>query len=261
VALAFIANSRSHFGAEIRRLVSVEPKDSRQQLFECIRDLRDCPSLYPYKKQLGATPEFYDFYQTQILGADKAALNIARKLAALVLEKDPKRVKDIRKPEFLRSQGGRTAVRKYIIECLTPYEYDALFPSEHHPIRTNPAAWDHLRYYLTTTRPDRRPIEEIESKMKTTHPKIIQIAETYRGSEPRKIKAILDRMARRDIGVRWLQDKFCRLAEQHKDWNLGDWDDFACDEDGKVVAFELLFQLRLYLSNLYREVTAKGEVA
>jgi hypothetical protein len=99
--------------------------------------------------------------------------------------------------------------------------------------------------------------------MKTTHPKIVHIAETYRTVEPRKIKDVLDRMARRDIGVRWLQDKFCRLAEKHEDWNLGDWDEFACDEDGKVVTFELLFQLRLYLSNLYREVAGntKGEAA
>ena len=95
--------------------------------------------------------------------------------------------------------------------------------------------------------------------MKTTHPKIIKIAETYRTADPKRIRSLLDRMTQRKIGVRWLQDKFCQLAMEHEDWELGDWDDFVCDEEGNVVAFELLFQIRLYLSNLYREVTANGK--
>lgn len=265
-ALAFIAAGQARFGSEIRQLLKTDPKDSRQQrqqMFECIRGCRDYPGLYPFKKQLGATPEFYDYYQSELLGADTRELHVARKLAKLILEnEDAKKVKEIRKPEFLRSLAGRVLVRKYIIQFLTPQEYDALFPSEYHPIRVKQADWMHLQYYLSTTRPYERPTPFIETAMTTTHPKIIQIAETYRSEEPRKVKMILDRMARREIGVRWLQDKFCLLATRNKGWNFGEWDDFACDENGKVVAFELLFQLRLYLSNLYREMIEKnkGEV-
>ena len=228
-------------------------------MFECVRAARDYPGLYTYKKQAGASPEFYEFYQREIRGATQEGLNVARKLAQLILQEDPRRRKEIQKPEFIRSQSGRSLIRKYIIAHLTTEEYHKLFPSERHPIRTSTAAWEQLRYYLTTPHPDARPIEPPGNVMKTTHPKIVQIAETYRDIEPRKIKDLLNRMAMRKIGVRWLQDKFCRLAQEHKDWNLGDWDEFVCDEDGKIVAFELLFQLRLYLSNLYREVTANGK--
>jgi hypothetical protein len=263
-ALKFVYQARSRFGSEIRRLVASEPKDSRQQLFECIRGERDYPGLYPFKKQDGASPEFYDFYQREIKRANQTGLSAARKLARFVLEGGAKRLKEIRKPEFLRSPAGRSLVRKYIIERLSPHEYDALFPSGRHPIRTNPSGWDYLRYYLGSQQEDRRPMEAAEEgAMKTTHPKIVQIAETYRGVEPRKIKNLLDRMTQRKLGVRWLQDKFCHLAEEHKGWNLGTWDEFVRDEEGNVVTYELLFQIRLYLSNLYREVTAndKGEAA
>lgn len=261
-ALKFIYEVTPRFGSEIRKFIATESKDSRQQLFECIRAKRDYPGLYPYKKQEGASAEFYDLYEREIRGASTAGLNAAKKLARSVLKSEHNRLKEIRKPEFLRSAAGRNLVRKYIVAGLSSGEYDALFPSEYHPIRANPAGWDYLRYYLGTQQEDRRPILAGGDFVKTTHSKIVQIAETYRGVEPRRIKNLLDRMAQRKIGVRWLQDKFCRLAEEHEDWNLGTWDEFVCDEEGKVVTYELLFQIRLYLSNLYREVTAnKGEAA
>jgi len=253
-ALEFISSARLSFGSEIRGFIKAEPKDSRQQMFECIRSKRDYPGLYPFKKQAGASPEFYELYQQRILGASVAGLSVARGLASLMTAGEPKRLKEIRKPEFLRGPAGRNLVRAYIVEHLSPGEYDALFPSKHHPIRVDSAAWRWLGYYLSTGFDDKRPIVKAESTVTTTHPKIVQMAETYRAVEPRKIKNLLDRMMQRKIGLRWLQDKFCSLAEEHKDWNLGTWDEFVQDEDGKVVAFELLFQFRLHLANIYREV-------
>jgi hypothetical protein len=143
-------------------------------------------------------------------------------------------------------------------------EYDALFPSTNHPIRVRQPGWDLLRFYLAQ---QNLPVPQKSSKaysMKTTHPKIIQIADAYfnlRG--PKKIKNTLDRLAQRKLGVRWLQDVFCLLAEDKKyeDFNLGTWDEFACDEVGKPVVFELLFQIRLYLANKYRESIAADPTA
>lgn len=263
-ALTFIYEAQSAgFGSEVRGLLKNDPKDPRFQLFECIRTDRDCRALYPDKKAAGASAEFYDFYQCGIRGASAQSLAVARKLANLVVSGEQKRLKEVRKAEFLRSGAGRNLIRKYIAGVLDPGEYDVLFPSEPHPVRVESAGWEFLRYYLSKQESDTRPISLITTDMKTTHPKIIQIAETYRDQDPKKIKSLLDRMTRREIGVRWLQDKFCRLAEKHKDWNLGSWDEFVCDEDGKLITFELLFQIRLYLSNLYREVVAnhKGEAA
>jgi len=261
VALAFISKAAPAFGSEIRHFIAADPKDSRQQLFECIRGRRDYPGLYAYKKQSGASPGFYELYQQDLLCASQPGLNVARKLASLLLAGETKRLKEIQKPEFLKSPSGKSLVRSYITQYLSSDEYDALFPSLRHPVRASSAAWNWLRYYLTSPIGDKRPFPATNSMTKTTHPKIIQIAETYRNVEPRKIKNLLDRMTQRKIGVRWLQDKFCRLAEEHKDWNLGSWDEFVQDEEGKIVAFELLFQLRLYLSNVYREVKAGGEAA
>ena len=142
-------------------------------------------------------------------------------------------------------------------------EYDALFPSQRHPVRVDPAGWQLLRFYLSRQDAPSEPETITTSAMKTTHPKIIQIAETYRNGDPKKIEKILGRMSRREIGISWLQDEFCRLAKKNPDFNLGDWDEFVSDEDGKFVGFELFFQLRLYLANIYREVTQnlKKEVA
>jgi CRISPR-associated protein Cst1 len=263
-ALRFVYEAQSAgFGSEVQRLLKNDPKDPRFQLFECIRTERDYPALYPYKKLAGASAEFYDFYQCGIRGTSAESLAVARKLAGFVVSGEPKRLKEVRKAEFLRSGAGRNLIRKYIIGALDPGEYDVLFPSKPHPVRVESAGWEFLRYYLSRQESDTRPISLTTTDMKTTHPKIIQIAETYRGQDPKKVKSLLDRMSRREIGVRWLQDKFCKLAEQHKDWNLGAWDELVCDEDGKLIAFELLFQIRLYLSNLYREEMAnnKGEAA
>lgn len=261
-ALAFVYEASKSFGSEIRRLVASERKDARRQLFECVRSGRDYGGLYGFKKLPGASPEFYEFYQQRIRKATYEGLQVARKLAKIVLlEADPKWLKEIRKPEFPRSATGRNFIRKCMAAHLSLKEYDSLFPTiHHHPVRVDSAGWDQLRFYLSSQYDDKRPsVAPLSTTMQTTHPKIIQIAETYRNVEPRKIKSVLDGMAQRKFGVRWLQDKFCRLAEKHPDWNLGDWDEFVCDEDGKPVAFELLFQMRLYLSNLYREVTQGGQ--
>lgn len=260
-ALAFVASVASSFGSEVRRFIQGETKDSRQQLFECIRGQRDYPGLYPFKKQSGASPEFYELYQERILDAPAAGLNIARYLASLVVAGEPKRLKEIKKPEFLKNAGGRNLLRSYMAGRLSPREYDALFPSSRHPIRVSSAAWKWLQFYLSTPFEDHRPLKGTGLTVTTTHPKIIQIAETYRTVEPKKLKNLLDRMMQRKIGIRWLQDKFCSLAEEHPDWNFGTWDEFVQDEDGKSIAFELLFQLRLHLANIYREVKSKEEAA
>jgi len=257
---AYRAISES-FGSEIRRLLANDPKDPRFQLFECIRTGRDYPGLYPYKKWEGASAGFYEFYQCAVRDVTPAALEASRKLAKLVVEGiEPKRLKELRKPEFLKSAAGRNLVRKCIIQRLTIGEYDALFPSQYCPVRVDSSGWQYLRYYLSRQDDDDGPISSVRPPMKTTHPKIVQLAEAYaQGRDPKKIKSLLDRMAQGRVGIRWLQDVFCRLAQEHEDWNLGTWNEFACDEDGKVIAYELFFQLRLYLANLYREATSKQE--
>jgi hypothetical protein len=252
------------FNAEIRRLLINDGKDPRWQLFECIRSERDYPGLYPFKKWAGASPEFYELYQREIRNVSPAALAIARKLAALTIHGlDAKRLKEVKKSDFINTASGRNLVRKLIVDNLSVEEYDALFPSQHHPVRIDPAGWQLLRFYLSRQDAPGESESITASAMKTTHPKIIQIAEIYRNVDPKKIENLLGRMSRRTVGISWLQDEFCRLAKKYPDFNLGDWDEFVSDDEGNFIGFELFFQLRLYLANLYREVTqnSKKEVA
>ncbi len=260
-ALAFVYEIMvGGFGSEVRNLIANEGKDSRFQLFECIRGSRDYRGLYSFKNWPGASPQFYELYQTRVCGKSRAALSVARKLSSgMVSGLDKKRLKEVRKPEFLNSFSGKNSVRRMMIENLTANEYDSLFPTiQQHPIKVDQSGWQFLRYYLSRQEEDARPFTDKAFDMKTTHPKIVQIAEAYvKNRDPRKIKNLLDRMAQRKVGIDWLEDVFCRMAEEHKDWDFGAWDEFVRDEDGKNVAFELFFQLRLYLSNLYREMNSE----
>ena len=96
--------------------------------------------------------------------------------------------------------------------------------------------------------------------MMTTHPKIFLIADEYfQNRGPKRVKNLLDRMSRRDAGLPWLREIFCQMAEAHPGFELGEWDEFVCDEDGRPVPYELLFQIRLRLANLYRQSTLKQE--
>jgi hypothetical protein len=261
-ALRFAFDASAQFNYEIRKLFARDPKDSRFQLFESIRARRDYPGLYPLKGWPGASSAFYSFYQLSVRGVDPTALLVAKRVAEIIVQQTAaKDRKTIRKPEFLRSNTGKNRVRQAISENLSLAEYDALFPSTRHPIRTSADGWNFIHFYLAKEDPQMGTYAPPVA-LKTTHPKIVEIGNAYfdqKGSK--KVKNVLDRLAQRKLGVAWLQDVFCRLAEdpRYKDFNFGTWDEFACDEDGRPRVFELLFQLRLYLANKYRENSSENQ--
>ena len=146
-------------------------------------------------------------------------------------------------------------------DALTLEEYDWLFPSSRHPVRSDPRGWDLLRYYASRERIENTALPE-EIPVRTTHPKVLAIADEYFRTRSRKrIKSVLERMARRDIGSRWLQDIFCDMAEKHPEFELGEWDEFVCDGEGRPAPYELLFQIRLRLANLYRVSSCETQEA
>jgi len=240
---------------EIDVLLRNEPKDPRFQLLSAIREQRDYRGLYAFKKWPGASQRFYEFYQGRICGWTGGALRIARRLARLAAQSiDANNLRDLGRTE------NRNSVRKLMPGLLSLEEYDWLFPSSRHPIRPNPRGWDLLRYYASRDEIEDTALPE-EVPMKTTHPKVMAIADEYSSTRSRKrVKSVLERMARRDIGLRWLQDIFCEMAEKHPEFELGEWDEFVCDEEGRPVPYELLFQIRLRLANLYRISGEKQEV-
>jgi hypothetical protein len=212
-----------------------------------IREERDFRGLYPFKGWPGASQRFFEFYERKICGWKASSLVVARGLAGLAVKHiNTTRLRDLGKPE------NRNAVRKLIADAITLEEYDWLFPSSRHPVRTDARGWDLLRYYVSRERIENTALPE-ESPMRTTHPKVLTIADEYfRTRSTKRIKSVLERMARREIGLRWLQDLFCEMAGKHPEFELGDWDEFVCNDEGRPMPYELLFQVRLRLANLYR---------
>lgn len=248
------------YSGEIRRLVAGEPKDPRRQFFTAVRERRDYPNLYPFKKWPGTSQEFYEFYQNLICGWSAKALAVAKELARLVGEgADAKRLKELRKPEAFKMYSGRNAIRRLIVDHLELEEYDSLFPSEHHPVRVRSDGWNLLRFYVGLSKAEQTPLPE-GTIVKTTHAKILLIADEYfNNCGPKRVKNVLDRMSRGKAGLPWLREMFCEMAETHPEFQLADWEDFICDEDGHPVPYEALFQIRLRLANLYRQSQAKKE--
>jgi hypothetical protein len=232
---------------EIDALVRNEPKDPRSQFLTAIREERDFRGLYPFKKWPGASQRFFELYQRKVCGCNAKSLQVARGLAHLVIKDvNGNRARDLWKPE------NRNAVRKLIADALTLEEYDWLFPSTPHPVRVDTRGWDLLRYYTSRENIENTALPE-ECPMRTTHPKVFAIADEYfRTRSTKRIRSVLERMARREIGLRWLQDVFCEMAGKHPEFDLGDWDEFVCNEEGRPMPYELLFQVRLRLANLYR---------
>jgi hypothetical protein len=116
-----------------------------------------------------------------------------------------------------------------------------------------------IRFYLAQSKIQEMPLLD-GTPMTTTHPKIPLIADEYfsrRG--PKRVKNLLDRLKRGNAGLPWLRDVFCDMAETHPEFELGEWDEFVCNEDGRAVPYELLFQIRLRLANLYRQSLLKKE--
>ncbi|MDT4896144.1 MAG: CRISPR-associated protein Cst1 [Acidobacteriota bacterium] len=66
-------------------------------------------------------------------------------------------------------------------------------------------------------------------------------------------KYILDGFAHRKITTEHLRRWFYKLAETREDYRLEDWDALCRDEQGRDATGELRFQLRLELTNLYRQ--------
>jgi hypothetical protein len=253
--------SAKGFSSEIRRLVAGQSKDPRQQFFNAIREKRDYPNLYSFKKWTGTSQEFYEFYQNRICGWSGRSLAVARQLARTIVEgAERKRLKELQKPDaFKKTYMARNAIRRLIADSLDLSEYDALFPSEYHPLRVKREGWDLIRFYLGQAKIRDHLLPE-GTPMPTTHEKVPLIADAYFHSRSlKKIKSVLDRMSHGKAGLPWLREIFCEMAESHREFELGDWDEFVCNEDGRPVPYEVLFQIRLRLANLYRQSSEKKE--
>jgi hypothetical protein len=144
--------------------------------------------------------------------------------------------------------------------------YNQLFPTSHiHPLKVEYRGWKTIEYYLSNINgevPDFTNESQQERENMKPQLRIKQMARLYfddyitRKGVEHFHKYIIIGFDRTNInGVQWLHDAFLKLAKEHPGFTLEDWDEFVQDENGQPQANELLFQLRLELTNLFREYT------
>lgn len=237
---------------------------SDQQLLHSIQHKQFYPGLMPRKGNDDIQLGFSQLYLNHICGIPNKALSCARELSKK-LAMDKSLLKNLQKDKSFNDAANRSYARKIMEEMAENGEwtldaYDALFPTtQRHPIAVSKRGWDILRLYLCKL--DDKDEEDLEviPYMRSVHPKIEQASKLYfdtyvqnNGLEKFK-RNVLDRLARGKLSVPWLRERFFLLAEEYEGFDYGTWDEFVCDENGKPQAFELLFQMRLQLANLYRE--------
>lgn len=271
-ALQFLWQARKlGFSNELLTLLQSESKVPDYQLLSCVQNHRDYTRLYPYKTFQGASPGLFALYHQLVLGETITALQSAQRLAqARLAEVKPKDQKALKKAGVLEnSQEERNRIRRLILDMgrdgnFSPADYDALFPTvQHHPIRVDFRGWKTIGYFFSNASGDLRDFSSLaisQGEDMKVHPKIKEAAKFYfddyltRRTPKDFENRILDNFTRTNPnGVQWLRDLFCRLAKEYPGFTYGDWDEFVLDENGRPQTFELLFQMRLELANLYRE--------
>ena len=255
---------------EIDKLLANEPKDPRFQLLTAIREGKDYKGLYPYKKNPGANTELFILYQLKICNVAKKALIIAQKIASEFINFLDNKAKKNIKSEIFKDNTNRSKVRRLMADMAETGElcfddYAQLFSEiSRHPIKVDWKGWDLIRFFLY--HPDDKEWEQKFNKIEEggnqvkPHPLIKKASELYfndyvyvekRGLE-RFHRDILEEFKRGALKRKWLEGIFSRLAEKgYTGFTIEDWNEFCCDEEGNPVLYELLFQMRLNLANLY----------
>ena len=165
----------------------------------------------------------------------------------------------------------KNILKRKIIEMieeghLSVSDYFYLFPVESlNPLKVSFKGFKIVTYFLhhlSEDLPNYNHNELIEDENVKMDPRIKEAANLYfsdyiekRGLKRFK-KDVLDEFKRGDKNLFWIKNMMCDLSERHPGFGPNDWDEFwydLChDEYGNFVGQELLFQLRLAFSDLYR---------
>jgi hypothetical protein len=294
-ALAFLWEAARQYRTEVETLLRHESKNPEFQLLECIRRQHDYEPLYPAKNKLLTTKGLFALYQTQVLDVSPQALQVAEKVASWLRQRLLQQAEREGTPAPTRGKGRgrqtpaekllqqlsgrhpfrglssaeRNAVRRMLADAaedgaLTLEEYVLLFPCEAlQPLRTHTRGWFWLWFYLNheslSTEVEALRWEDVAM---FTHPRIKQFARdvfddyAQRRGLGRVKRDLLERFRRGAITVADMQQWFCGLAETREGYTNEDWDDLCRDEQGNNVVYEVRFQLRLEMANLYRQAIA-----
>jgi len=288
-ALQFLWEAARKYPREMEGYLRSEGKDVDFQLLTRVHREQPYLNFYPQEikdkntntKTTRVAPRgLFELYIKQILKMSDETLQTAPWIAEqLKLRLEGKKNAKMLK-EMIKSLGDAqkmgdfyAPIKGYLAEFaeegkLTLDEYVRVFPSQLHPLKSDMRSGLRLIWYylnLDTTNAQRATVTGEDNQM-FTHPKVKEFAKhvfAYHTQEKRwrhdKFKArILDGFRRNEIGSRDAQRWFTNLAETHEGYTSEDWDDLCRDDNGNNVTYEVMFQLRLELANLYRMENQNG---
>ncbi len=223
-----------------------------------------------------ASKSLFALYQTNILGRSEIALSVAEWIAYNLKERlknDKKQLKlFIQKlGDFKDVNKCRAALRHIFSELaeegiLSYEQYAALFPiMGNRPIRVDNFGWRFVWFYLNHENLNSNPPKNMEGKDMAIDNRFRQTIKHFakdvfdwyvkKNGEDKFKRKILDGFRNNKIRDFDLRDWFCNLAEitGKEGYTLDSWDDLCRDENGINNTYELRFQLRLELANLYRQ--------
>lgn len=259
---------RSQLRNEIEMYLKAEENVSKKefQLLQCIQGKKEYYSFYPYNNRTPASIKLFDLYAQKVLGHSFEQLQIAKWIAYEIkkliggkeliklkenLHKDYKRMKDI----LIQLTYANLSLEDYLI----------LFPCTIHPLREDNTKrsisrriiWFYLNHdSIEINKPNIGG--DYTMFMHPKYPKVKSFAndffEYYIGQKDKKQfeKRILTAFKQEQVKPYMVEDWFATLAETKDGYTNEEWDDLCRDENGNSDVWEVLFQLRLELTNLYR---------
>jgi len=273
-SVRFIWDAARHgLDTEIASLANIDKSIySDYQLLNSIRNKTDYLGLYPRKKNDGTSVRMFAFYQTRLLGVPHKTLVASQKLAEGLLPDNTKEQKAWIKSDVFKEIKQRNILKGKIVEMvenaqLSIDDYFHIFPVESlFPLQVSFKGFDMVRYFLRHLDDDIPNYEykkSIEGESVKMNPKMLEAAYLYfndyvenRGLKRFK-KEILDEFKSGTKRIYWIKNVMCDLSERHEGFGPDDWDrfwhDLCHDEYGNFVGYELLFQMRLALADLYRK--------
>lgn len=259
---------RSQLKNEIEQYLKAEQNFSKGEfhLLQRIKEKKEYYPFYPYNGRKAASVNLLGLYAQNILGYRTEQLEMAKWIAEEIKKiVDAKKLLKLKENLYEDYQQMKNIIIQLAETSLSLDDYLILFPCTIHPIRADREKqsisrriiWFYLNHDLTNTKQPKIG-GDIVMFVHPKYPKIKSFAhdffEYYIGKEGKERfeKRILSAFKQGQVKPYAVEDWFATLAEIKDGYTNGEWDDLCRDENGNSEVWEVLFQLRLELTNLYR---------
>jgi len=266
-ALIFLWDAtRKGYKEEILKLLEKEPKKSDSQLLECIIRKSEYMGFY-HQKWNPALKELFELYHTRVLGNSLFALKLAEWLAYQIKSKlsagdknDNKLLAKLVREDAYKNKDKIKGIFAQLAEegLLTLEDYSLLFPREKDikQISVKKDAFKWILLYLnyeniTDKKPEGGNNLFTNLLIKNFAKDTFDYYYEKKGIKYIK-KNILDAFKKEDITTSDLQRWFINLSEIKDGYTNEVWDDLCRDDNGNNITYEVRFQFRLEMANLYR---------